>query len=161
MNLIKIILILIFSYPSSILVPQNGYTKDEVDMKFELMQERINSKLDASERENKSIDAKLAAQDKQIAYQDKQIENLKFIFGILLSLIAIIVAVGSIFINNRNKERFSDLESDIKETKDDALQELKNIKDIANLEVRMAKAELNEIQVETQKIKDKLKNGDL
>lgn len=123
---------------------QDSYSKNEVDIKLELQQERVNSKLDAVERENNTIDIKLAA-------QDKQIENLKFIFGILLSLIALAVTFSSIFIDKRNKERLADLEEELKTAKDDAIEELNRIKEIANLEVRMAKVELDEIRAETKR----------
>ena len=122
------------------------YSKEEVDMKLELQQEKINAKLDAVERENNSIDSKMAAQDKQMNYQDKQIENLKFIFGAFLSVIGIFVAVAAFLIDKRNKERLREMEVELKEAKDDALKELNRIKDIANMEIRVARAELNEIK---------------
>ena len=150
----KFILITFFISATFALSAQNVYSKEEVDIKLELQQERINSKLDAVERENNSIDAKIVAQDKQIAYQDKQIENLKFIFGILLSVIGIVVAAGSFFIDKRNKERFADLEEELNAAKDDALEELKRIKEIADMEIRMAKIELNEIKSETKKLQE-------
>ena len=153
----KFILITFFISATFALSAQNVYSKEEVDIKLELQQERINSKLDAVERENNSIDAKIVAQDKQIAYQDKQIENLKFIFGILLSVIGIVVAAGSFFIDKRNKERFADLEEELNAAKDDALEELKRIKEIADMEIRMAKIELNEIKSETKKLQEKKK----
>lgn len=145
----KVAITLLFGLSISSSYAENTYTKDEIDMKFELQQEKIDSKLSIMERENNSIDTKLAS-------QDKQIENLKFIFGILLSLIAITVAVGTFFVNNRNKERFADLEDELKATKEDALQELNRIKEIANLEVKLAKAELNIIKFETEQLKEEL-----
>ena len=145
----KIILTLLFCCLIPIAYTQNTYTKDEIDLKFELQQEKIDSKLNVMERENNSIDNKLAS-------QDKQIENLKYIFGILLSLIAIVVGTGAFFVNNRNKERFSDLEDELKSTKEDALQELNRIKDIANLEVKLAKAELNALKFEAEQVKKNL-----
>lgn len=151
----KFIITILFVFFVNGLCAQNSYTKDEIDMKLELQQERVNSKLDAIERENNSIDSKITAQDKQIGHQDKQIENLKFIFGMLLSVIAIAVGLGAFFVDKRNKERFLDLEEELKAAKEDALQELKRIKDIANLEVRLAKAELNQIQSEAKKIQQK------
>lgn len=144
----KIIVSLLFLFSTAINA-QNTYTKEEINLKFDLQQERIDSKLNSMERENSSIDTKLAS-------QDKQIENLKFIFGIFLSIIAIAVALGAFFVNNRNKERFVDLEEEIKTTKEDALQELNRIKEIANLEVRLAKAELEAIRLETERLKRNL-----
>lgn len=149
----KFILIALLALMALAIGAQNVYNKDEVDMKLEIQQERINSKLDAMERENNSIDAKLAAQDKQIVAQDKQIDNLKSFFGILLSLIGIVVAGGAFFINKRNKEQFLDMERELKSAKDDALQELTRIKEIADLEVRLAKAELSEVKSETNRLK--------
>ena len=131
---------------------QDYYSKEEVDMKLELQQEKINAKLDAVERENNSIDTKMAAQDKQMNYQDKQIETLKFIFGAFLSVIGIFVAVAAFFIDKRNKNRLSEMEEELKNAKDDALKELNRIKDIANLEIRVARAELKEIEQETKSL---------
>lgn len=147
---LHIILFMLLALP---VVAQNNYSKEEIDLKLILQEERIKSKLEGVEYENNAIDAKLAAQDKQIAYQDKQIENLKYIFGIVLSLIGIAVAATAFFINRRNQERFKDLENELKTAKDDALQELNRIKEIANLEIRMAKTELKEIKLEQQEKK--------
>lgn len=149
MKTIYIISALFFIFSVSPIYSQSSYSKDEINLKFELQEEKIDSKLNVMEREYNSIDTKLAS-------QDKQIENLKYIFGILLSLIAVIVGAGSFFINNRNKERFSDLEDELKATKEDALQELNRIKDIANLEVKMAKTELNALKSEAEQLKKNL-----
>lgn len=147
-----VLIILILTFYTVNVHTQNLYSKDEVDIKLELLQEKISAKLDAVERENSLIDIKIAAQDKQIANQDKHIENLKFIFGVLLSAIGVIVAAAAFFIDHRNKERLSDLEEELKTAKDDAIEELNRIKEIANLEVRLAKAELNEIKAETKNL---------
>lgn len=148
----KTFLILLFLLSLSSIKAQETYTRDEIDMKFELQQDKINSKLNAIERENNSIDAKLAS-------QDKQIENLKFIFGILLSLITIGIALGAFFVNNRNKERFVDLEEELKATREDALQELNRIKEIANLEVKLAKAELRAVKFEIEQLDKNLQDN--
>lgn len=133
------------------------YSKDEVDLKLQLMEEKVNSHLNAMSREDKAIDSKMINQDKLIQNQDKQIESLKYIFGILLSVIAIIVGVSGSLIDKRNKERGEELEREIKEIQDEATRQLEQLRDIAKLEVHMARVEVKQIKMEAQDILANLK----
>lgn len=154
--IIYIFFILFFSF--SIKAQQiESYSKDEINLKLELMEEKINAHMFSLSREDKGIDIKIAAQDRMIVNQDKQLEGMKYLFGILLSILTIITASVGVLIDKRNQERTKELEEELKLIREEANKQLEHITEIARLEVHMARVELKEIKMESNELIKNLK----
>lgn len=158
MNRFIVILIAILGIFTTISAQDvNTYTKDEINLKLELLEEKVNAHLMSMSREDKQIDTKIESQDKIILSQDKQVESLKYIFGILLSVIALVAAWAGIFIDKRNQERTEELEQEIKEIHEEANKQLDQLREITRLEVHLARVELKEIKMEGDELIKALK----